>query len=408
MAQTNYTPISLYYSTTASAVPTAANLVPGELAINTNDGKLYYEDSSGVVRVLATKSTGTIGGSTTQVQYNSSGSLAGSANLTFDGTNLTTGGSETASRFIPTGSTVATNGMYLPAANTLGFSTNSTERMRIDSSGNLGLGVTPSAWSAFKALQLPNGVHLASYTSGVNIMDMGTNYYFNGSDYIYTNTDYAERYEQRSGQHRWYNAASGTAGNAITFTQAMTLDSSGYFYVNTTTNFNTNSIANFQAKASEQGPTFASQTSGNYSAICWNSGTATTSLLAFQSGSGQAGVGSITYNGSLVLYNTTSDQRLKTNIINAPSALSKINSIQIRSFDWIETGNHIDFGVIAQELEQVAPETVTQGEDKEDGSIKRAWAVDTSVLVPAMIKSIQEQQALIESLTTRLTALENK
>lgn len=142
MSQSGFTPISIYYSTTASAVPTAANLVPGELAINTNDGKLYYEDSSGVVQVLATKSTGSIGGSTTQVQYNLSGSLAGSANLTFDGTNLTTGGSETAARFIPTGSTVATNGMYLPSANTLSFSTNSTERMRIDSSGNVGINTT--------------------------------------------------------------------------------------------------------------------------------------------------------------------------------------------------------------------------------------------------------------------------
>jgi hypothetical protein len=90
MAQTNYTPISLYYSTTASAVPTAANLVPGELAINTNDGKLYYEDSSGVVRVLASKSTGSIGGSTTQVQFNNSGSLGGSSGLTWDGSFLTT------------------------------------------------------------------------------------------------------------------------------------------------------------------------------------------------------------------------------------------------------------------------------------------------------------------------------
>ena len=90
MAQTNYTPISLYYSTTASAVPTAANLVPGELAINTNDGKLYYEDSSGVVRVLASKSTGTVGGSTTQVQFNNSGSLGGSSGLTWDGSFLTT------------------------------------------------------------------------------------------------------------------------------------------------------------------------------------------------------------------------------------------------------------------------------------------------------------------------------
>jgi hypothetical protein len=56
MAQAGYTPISLYYSTTASAVPLAANLVPGELAINTNDGKLYYENSSGVVTLLASTS----------------------------------------------------------------------------------------------------------------------------------------------------------------------------------------------------------------------------------------------------------------------------------------------------------------------------------------------------------------
>jgi hypothetical protein len=90
MAQTNYTPISLYYSATASNVPTAANLIPGELAINTADGKLYYEDSAGVVQVLATKSTGSIGGSNTQVQFNNSGSLGGSSGLTWDGSFLTT------------------------------------------------------------------------------------------------------------------------------------------------------------------------------------------------------------------------------------------------------------------------------------------------------------------------------
>ena len=53
MAQAGYTPISLYYSTTASVVPIAANLVPGELAINIADGKLYFENSSGVVTLLA-------------------------------------------------------------------------------------------------------------------------------------------------------------------------------------------------------------------------------------------------------------------------------------------------------------------------------------------------------------------
>lgn len=89
MSQAGYTPISLYYSTTAAAAPSAANLANGELAININDGKLYYKDNGGVVQVIATKGAGTIGGSNTQVQYNSSGALAGSANLTFNGTTLT-------------------------------------------------------------------------------------------------------------------------------------------------------------------------------------------------------------------------------------------------------------------------------------------------------------------------------
>ena len=91
MAATNYTPISLYYSSTTTNVPTSGNLVNGELAINIADGKLFYKDNGGTVQTLATKATGTIGGSTTQVQYNSSGALAGSANFTFDGSNVQIG-----------------------------------------------------------------------------------------------------------------------------------------------------------------------------------------------------------------------------------------------------------------------------------------------------------------------------
>jgi len=92
MAASGYTPISLYYSATASAAPSGSNLVAGELAINTNDGKLYYKDSSNVVQVIASKATGSLPGASSQVIYNLSGtSLAGSANLTFDGTKLTVG-----------------------------------------------------------------------------------------------------------------------------------------------------------------------------------------------------------------------------------------------------------------------------------------------------------------------------
>ena len=90
MAQTGYTPISLYYSTTAAATPSAGNLANGELAINITDGKLFYKDNGGNVQVIGTK--GGVGSSSnTQVLYNSSGLVVGSANLTFDGTKLSVG-----------------------------------------------------------------------------------------------------------------------------------------------------------------------------------------------------------------------------------------------------------------------------------------------------------------------------
>ena len=89
MAQSGYTPISLYFSATGAAVPSAGNLVAGELALNTNDGKLYFKNSSGVVTLLAGSTSGPAGGSTTQVQYNNAGVLAGITGATSNGTALT-------------------------------------------------------------------------------------------------------------------------------------------------------------------------------------------------------------------------------------------------------------------------------------------------------------------------------
>jgi len=98
MAQTNYTPISLYYSATASATPTAGNLVAGELALNTNDGKLFYKDSSGVVQTLASKagnvnvssfSAGSTG-LTPSTATTGAVTLAGTLNVANGGTGVTT------------------------------------------------------------------------------------------------------------------------------------------------------------------------------------------------------------------------------------------------------------------------------------------------------------------------------
>jgi len=130
MAQSGYTPILTYGSSGVGSTPLAANLTTStngvEMALNYTDGKLFYKDNTGTVQVLATKGAGTIGGSTTQVQYNSSGALAGSANLTFNGTNLGLGTSGAGSLFqgdfsnatllnrtsFQTGTTNGTTGIY--------------------------------------------------------------------------------------------------------------------------------------------------------------------------------------------------------------------------------------------------------------------------------------------------------
>ena len=203
MAASGYTPISLYYSTTASAAPTSGNLVNGELAINITDGKLYYKDNTGTVKVIAgAGGAGIAGGSNTQVQYNSSGSLAGSANFIFDGSNV-------------------------------------------------GIGNTPSAWkSSAKALQVgPNGTATV-WSNGTSTAEFGANWYLDASAAaIYVNSDYATRYQQTSGYHAWSTASSGTAAGMVTFSERMRVDNSGRLLVGLTSS-TANTTAVYQGTSS--------------------------------------------------------------------------------------------------------------------------------------------------------------
>jgi hypothetical protein len=105
-----------------------------------------------------------------------------------------------------------------------------TNRMTLDASGNLGLGVTPSAWASSTALQI--GATSAFWNISGSGTQVSNNYAFTGGGNLYIANGYATTYVQNSsGQHVWYNAPSGTAGNAITFTQAMTLDASGQLFL---------------------------------------------------------------------------------------------------------------------------------------------------------------------------------
>jgi hypothetical protein len=126
--------------------------------------------------------------------------------------------------------TEATSLMRIDSDAAMAFNTNNTERMRLDSFGNLGLGVTPSAWAGVTALQMA-GSGAIGFNNQYGEID--SNAYYNAG-YKYIGTGLAAKYDQAAGLHRWFNAPSGTAGNAITFTQAMTLDASGNLLVGTT------------------------------------------------------------------------------------------------------------------------------------------------------------------------------
>jgi len=125
--------------------------------------------------------------------------------------------------------TDANTGIFFPSADTIAFAEGGAEVARFDSSGNFGLGVTPSAWTSFSALQFGETGCIASNAfSAANTQTFfANNVYYDGAyKYIATGSA-AAQYIFIGSEHRWNNAASGTAGNAITFTQAMTLSASG-------------------------------------------------------------------------------------------------------------------------------------------------------------------------------------
>jgi hypothetical protein len=132
----------------------------------------------------------------------------------------------TADIFITDSGTTNGNVRLRGESNALKFITGGGVSATIDSSGNVGIGVVPSAWS-IRALQLGSG--FSAWSSGVANARIFANTYYDGA-YKYIGNGLATQYEQ-DGYHAWYIAPSGTAGNAITFTQAMTLDASGNFLV---------------------------------------------------------------------------------------------------------------------------------------------------------------------------------
>jgi hypothetical protein len=283
-------------------------------------------------------------------------------------------------------------GTYLPMT----FYTGGSERARIDSAGNLGWGGTPSAWDAgYKAIQIASGQPTALMGAS-NQTELVTNAYYGSAAWRYVGSSVAaSRYSQQSGVHYWYNAPSGTAGNAITFTQAMTLDSSGNLLVGTTGSTIVTSTANAIIARAANGSLLVHHENGNsgsnFSEFGYNSTT----------------IGTISQNSTTTVgYNTSSDYRLKNTIAPMMGALDKIAQLKPVTYKWNVDGSDGQ-GFIAHELAEIVPECVNGEKDAvdEDGNPKYQ-GVDTSFLVATLTAAIQELKAIVDAQAVRIAALE--
>ena len=440
------------------------------------------------------------------------------AGATSGSTTITPTDAVTATVTLPsTGGTLQTSGA--------GFTTNgvayasstsalATGNRLIFDGTNLGLGATPKTWVASNYCVFGIGdAGVINSRLGISTysIEVGVNWYRNsGGTYVYNFTGYGTNYVQSDGSHAWYNAPSGTAGNTITFTQAMTLTASGNLGIGTTTPAKTldvsysststtattaatmqlvnpqnavgyySGVINFcrinstspmayigsiqidTTGNSANGLVFGTRNGtstvdekmrlsadgsllvGTTTAGGWqgnargefysdagtfaNAGGVTLSVyhagansvatnirvnstsvyfMQFQY-NGATTVGAITTNGSSTTYATSSDYRLKEDIAPMTGALTKVAQLKPVTYKWKADGSDSQ-GFIAHELAEVCPQAVTGEKDAvdKDGNPKYQ-GIDTSFLVATLTSAIQEQQTLIESLTARLTALENK
>jgi hypothetical protein len=342
------------------------------------------------------------------------------------------------------------------------------ERARIDSSGNLGLGVTPtSTQSGYKAIQI-------GATTGGGIVSAGTDTYFTnnayvtGSQWYSGSTGYASYYNQSAGAHTWTISTTAGAAGAKTMSTQMTLNASGKLLLGCTSDnggLTQLQIAGSNTAGSSQSITFRLTDNGAYAGFrlsatgnfctdiytgsAWAeatridasgnllvgktaaslgangfegsaNGTVSSTLSASTSATStynaySSGVGAFrfyvdmggTVHATSIVITAISDQRLKENVRDIDTGLDSIMALKPRRFDWKE-GKGQDkkdvAGFIAQEFEDVFPECVGVSKAGADGIEYKN--INHETLIPTLVKAIQEQQALITQLTVRITALE--
>jgi hypothetical protein len=272
----------------------------------------------------------------------------------------------TATRFNPTANTATGTGMYLPATNSLGLSTNGTNRLYINANGQIGYNVEPSAWGGGinNVIEGRNGTAIAFGFSNLPSFYFFSNGYFDGTDLRYKISNFYASYgvNNNEGTHEFATASSGTAGNVITSNLRMKIKNDGEVQVAGTTD---RGAYNLQVN-----------------------------------GTGVWGGGD---------YINGSDFNIKNNIEELDSSLALINTLKPVTFKYNESYNkdeNYQLGFIAQDVFQnFENKKYVNGIVKSDGDL---LSMSYSALIPILTKAIQEQNSLIKALEQRIINLENK
>jgi hypothetical protein len=284
----------------------------------------------------------------------------------------------------------------LSDAQNLRLGTSSTSYLLLDSSGNVGIGVTPKSWaSGYRALQI--GIYSALTDSQGGATYLTNNAYFDSVDsrWEYITNNRVVRYDQDTadGGHKWYSAGSGAVNAAITWgNPLMTLDASGNLLVGTTDATQTSGVGT-KILGSGLGPYVVNPAIAN-SALAYTM--YSTGATAYRFYVGWAG----TVFATNTVISAISDARLKENVQNLDVGLNEILALKPRKFDWkAGKGKDIkgDRGFIAQEFETVFPNLIDEWADPAPEGEAPYKSVRQD-LIPVLVKAIQELAAEVNAL----------
>ena len=270
------------------------------------------------------------------------------------------------------------------------------------SSGSVGIGTTSPAANLDVS---SSGATIASIsTTGVS---PGVGLKLIGATATYKNWLIGSSYAVTAGALEFIPST--TVGGSTFTTPAMTINSSGQVLMNCTSQLLSQRLLSVFSPVTAA--TFANNNSGQQTIDIWNQATTgNNDFVSFATDAGATERGTITYNrgAGVVAYNVTSDYRAKTIDGDIENALNEINAIKTHK----ATMNDATISMpmfVAHELAEVAPYCVTGEKDElnEDGTPKYQQ-VDSSPLIPLLVKAMQEQQALITTLQEQVTALQAK